>query len=92
MKYDSNMPFTTENAAIIAQAMADGVRRESASEMLKVITENAISDAGLSYKRVHEIGEMLGQSEGIECAIEIFTNEAKFRETIDFFNEDTPST
>lgn len=92
MKYDSNMPFTPENATIIAKAMADGVMRESARNMAKVMAEALVKGEAPDYTCVHEVGEMVGQSEGIECAIKIFTDEAKFRETIAFLNkEDTPS-
>lgn len=92
MKYDSKMPFTTENAAIIAKAMADGVLSEAARDMVKVMAETAVKREAPDYTHIHEIGEMQGISEGIECAVEIFTNEAKFRETIAFLNKkDTPS-
>ncbi len=87
MKYDSNMPFTTENAAIIAKAMADGVLHESEWGKTKVMTEAAVNGEAPDYVHVHIIGQMQGQSDGIEYAIGIFTNEAEFRETIAFLNK-----
>lgn len=93
MKYDTDMPFTIENAATIAKALAKGASIEASMRMLEVMENEFANDEDLDYTEVYDIGTAVGRPEGIICAVRIFTDESVFRETIDVLNNGyTPST